>query len=508
MRKLFTFFALFWAFAGASVLWGTEIRLAAPRASVAQDETAVNEVFVVKMTEAGTLDGLLGAHKYDTDSIVVEGPMNAMDFQALWEASFYGYTGVINLEKAVIEEGRIPDRAFFNKEVQVKVQSDGKWVLSPVRLRHVILGEGIDEIGTRAFYAAVALERVTFTAPVRVIGVEAFATCWRFGRDYPVVFPEGLEVLSDCSFMDCGRFLSVTLPSTLKYLGASVLMNRGLKEIEIPESIEYMGEFCLAYNPELRRVVLPDKDIEFAGTGHFAHDYGMTELVVPSGMTAIPGAFCTGCAALAEFEIPESVESIGSWAFYCCPFTSVSLYEGVGDIGEGAFAMCDNLRHVTLPSTLESVGVNAFSDCSSLRTILCKAAVPPVCIFTSTCTPFGYKGEEISATLGVPAGSGSLYESADGWSLLRGIRELAPDQYEDFAGVERVSAAEGSVGIRTGRGEILIDGGAGEVYAVFGIDGHQVAQGRLGDGSTSVSVPAGLYLVKAAAACAKVAVGN
>lgn len=466
----------------------------------------VNEVFVARTSQPGTLAEVIGDYKNNTDSIVVEGPINAADFKVLWEATFYNVTTVINLEKAVIEEGRIPDSAFYNDEVQTQdVESKNK-IYVP-QLRHIILGDGIDEIGDRAFYYADNLGRVTYTAPVRRIGKEAFANCRRFGRIYPVVFPEGMEVIDDFSFEDTGHFVSVKLPSTLKYLGINALINKGLTEIEIPESIERMGSLCLAYNPNLKELVLPDKEIEFAGRHHFTNNYGMTRLVLPSRMENIPQGFCEGCAALQELTLPEGIETIGTSAFNCCyGLKSVTVPEGVKIIGPRAFKDCLYLEHITLPSTLETISSLAFDWCDNLKTVLCKGAVPAVCTVYQNATPFGDDNTTLDAVLGVPEGCGAQYRAAGVWKNFSSIRELSPEQFDDFAGVESVSASQSAVTVRGESGAVVIEGGEGESFAVVGADGRTAAQGRLSEGITRVSAAPGVYIVKAGQETRKVAV--
>ena len=48
---------------------------------------------------------------------------------------------------------------------------------------------------------------------------------------------------------------------------------------------------------------------------------------------------------------------------------NVEIPEGVTEIGRGAFAYCKSLKHVTLPSSLNTIGQKAFFDCESLLSI-------------------------------------------------------------------------------------------------------------------------------------------
>ncbi|MCD7742853.1 MAG: leucine-rich repeat domain-containing protein, partial [Oscillospiraceae bacterium] len=51
------------------------------------------------------------------------------------------------------------------------------------------------------------------------------------------------------------------------------------------------------------------------------------------------------------------------------PITSIIIESGVTNIGEAAFAECDNLTSVTIPDSVTSIGESAFNGCTSLTRI-------------------------------------------------------------------------------------------------------------------------------------------
>ncbi len=78
-----------------------------------------SEFMHATLSESGTLASIVGDRLLELDSISVEGPMNDDDFNTLWESSFNGHLKVINLENAIIENGKIPDYALFHIDEQV-----------------------------------------------------------------------------------------------------------------------------------------------------------------------------------------------------------------------------------------------------------------------------------------------------------------------------------------------------------------------------------------------------
>ncbi|MBR6939651.1 MAG: leucine-rich repeat protein, partial [Clostridia bacterium] len=67
---------------------------------------------------------------------------------------------------------------------------------------------------------------------------------------------------------------------------------------------------------------------------------------------------------------PESVISIGDYAFDCCyGLTSVTNPDSVTSIGKEAFRSCFNLKNITIGKSVTSIGDYAFWNCESIKVI-------------------------------------------------------------------------------------------------------------------------------------------
>ena len=89
-------------------------------------------------------------------------------------------------------------------------------------------------------------------------------------------------------------------------------------------------------------------------------------VVIPEGVTRIWDGF-SGCTKLETVTLPTTLELIGLGAFAnCSSLASIEIPEGVTEIHQNAFSGCTNLETVILPETLESIGTFAFAECEKL----------------------------------------------------------------------------------------------------------------------------------------------
>lgn len=88
------------------------------------------------------------------------------------------------------------------------------------------------------------------------------------------------------------------------------------------------------------------------------------DVVIPDGVTEIGNAAFIVCEAVTSVVIPEGVTRIGWVAFSACScLKSISLPDSITSIEESAFDNCRTLECISVPSGVVNIGKGAFKNC-------------------------------------------------------------------------------------------------------------------------------------------------
>ena len=225
--------------------------------------------------------------------------------------------------------------------------------LTSVTILAEVNGKAVTSIAVQAFYECYDLESVVIPDSVTEIGNEAFYSCIGLKE---VVIPDAVTTIKSSAFWHCEGLVRVTLGENLQSIGDSAFAGCfRLVEIVNKSSISLTaGSTNNGYAAYYARNIIDDvADTKIAVEG----DYTLYDESV----------ILTYTGSDSSLTIAEGITEIGSYAFAnCTSLESVVLPESIEKINAGAFRNT-GLTSITFPENLEYIGVAAFEYCSSLE---------------------------------------------------------------------------------------------------------------------------------------------
>lgn len=235
-------------------------------------------------------------HAFNDDGVCTVCGYGGIMYELAGNGKYYICTGVTNAYKTDIQEVDVLD--------QYK-------------------GLPVKEVGSRAFFDCVNLEKVHLGRNVITLNDYAFYNCKNLSD---VTLNTGLAVIGASAFDNCESILALKLPSTVVQIDSHAFSRTGLREITLPSNVSVIAANAFYECESLEKIVLPAKlsEIRLAA---FAES-GLTELVLPDTLTAIPMTMCLDCKNLKTVTIPAGVTKINAAAFSGCVALETLIFKG------------------------------------------------------------------------------------------------------------------------------------------------------------------------------------
>ena len=201
------------------------------------------------------------------------------------------------------------------------------------------------------------------TYSVTSIGERALYNCSSLTS---VTIPNSVTSIGEWAFYDCSGLTSVTIPNSVTSIGGYAFS--GVNNIIYSGTATGSPWGAKSVNGYVDGYLVYSDDTKTTLLGCSAAVKG--DIVIPNSVTSIGDYAFYYCRGLTSVTIPNSVTSIGSRAFYACSgLTSITIPNSVTSIGDWAFYDCSGLTSVTIPNSVTSIGSGAFYDCSSLPVV-------------------------------------------------------------------------------------------------------------------------------------------
>ena len=293
-----------------------------------------------------------------------------------------------------------------------------------------------------------------------------------------VVISNGVTSVGENAFFWCDKITSVTIPSSVESIGAGAFYScKALTSVNIPDGVESIGEDAFKYCDGLKEVTFPSS-VKSIGEGAFSNCYyeetdddykitysrGLEKVIIQYGVETIGVQAFYMCKKLNTIELPDSVKSIGHWAFYDTGCYNdwedsdddvlyignhlISAYQGKSTlcniksetktIADSAFFACGDLPNITIPDTVVSIGKHAFEKCNSLKSITIPKSVTSIGdeAFYSC---FDLASINVEPDNPVYRSEGGILYNKEKTEIIRFPKEKAGDSFAIPAGVIKIA---------------------------------------------------------------------
>ena len=204
--------------------------------------------------------------------------------------------------------------------LQLALEHSGIYVLDFLSSSNVI--------PTNTYNSNTNIKELYITDNITDIRPGAFRQCTNLNY---IVFGQNIKFIGHRTFWDCSSLTSVKIPASVNDMDLAFYK-------------------CI----KLSSFIVDSENSVYASVNNVLFNKSKTKLILyPAGITN------------STYTIPDTVTSLGAWAFKSARFNTVVIPNTISELDEGVFDS-SYLTSVDIPSSVNTIGLYAFSDCPKL----------------------------------------------------------------------------------------------------------------------------------------------
>ena len=221
----------------------------------------------------------------------------------------------------------------------------------------------VTNVSDEAFYGCKQIQSVMFSDKLVAIGNFAFANCTKLNS---VNTPPNLSRLSYYSF-DNTPWLTANkeMVDGITYLGTVAIGCDNVQTLLFRDGTLGIADYFKKQGKP-KSVILPST-LRYIGKRAF-NALSITSIDIPASVEAIGDEAFWACQQLEKIDLPDQLKHIGQQAFRACPFEEIVIPDEVESVGYRAFYECTNLKRVYYGAQ-RSTEQYIFNLCEGIREI-------------------------------------------------------------------------------------------------------------------------------------------
>ncbi|MDE6048239.1 MAG: leucine-rich repeat protein, partial [Paramuribaculum sp.] len=285
----------------------------------------------------------------------------------------------------------------------------------------ITIPNSVTSIGSSAFYGCSSLADITIPNSVTSIGDEAFYGCSSLTA---ITILSSVTSIGKKVFYNCSGLTDITLPNSVTSIGEYAFYGcSSLTDITLPNSVTSIGEYAFYGCSSLTDITLPNS-VTSIGEYAFYNCYSLTTITIPCSVTSIKNFTFASCPNLKSIKLDgysatpltfvnstfgylgnsnkinidlyvpletwlvfggakNIFQSLITSSYFSCNIyleqdnqiiTDLIIPESMTEIKDGVFAYV-NVKTVTIPATIKTIGYSAFQNCNNITDIYYKGSL-------------------------------------------------------------------------------------------------------------------------------------